>query len=63
MEADHPRLLVGAAAIAAHMRVTTRLAQHMINQRTIPTFRRNGTPMATVTALEEWSLLYRLGKI
>lgn len=57
-----PRLLIGINAIAAHAGITPRLAQHMVNQRTIPTWRVGGTPMATAAGLDEWSLLKRQGK-
>ena len=57
-----PRLLIGAAAIAAYGGITETLAQQLISQRALPVWLHRGRPMTTATALEEWSLLRRTGK-
>lgn len=60
--ADGPRLLCGNRAIADHLGISTKAAEHMIVRRLLPAWRVGGTPMATATGLDEWSQMKRSGK-
>lgn len=54
MNDNDPHILMGAAAIAAHMGITRRQAYRLIYEIGLPTFRLGGTIAARRSTLTAW---------